>query len=94
MSGGEALVGALAREGVSHVFGVPGAGQYEAVDPFHGRHDIHYVSCRSEQPTTYLADGYGRVTGRRRRSSCCPGLGCATRHRGWRPPMLRRHRCW
>ena len=64
MSGGEALVGALAREGVSHVFGVPGAGQYEAVDPFHGRHDIHYVSCRSEQPTTYLADGYGRVTGR------------------------------
>ena len=64
MTGGEALVGALAREGVSHVFGVPGAGQYEAVDPFHGRDDIHYVSCRSEQPTTYLADGYGRVTGR------------------------------
>ena len=64
MSGGEALVGALAREGVRHVFGVPGAGQYEAVDPFHGRDDIHYVSCRSEQPTTYLADGYGRVTGR------------------------------
>ena len=64
MTGGEALVGALAREGVSHVFGVPGAGQYEAVDPFHGRDDIHYVSCRSEQPTTYLADGYGRVAGR------------------------------
>ena len=64
MTGGEALVGALAQEGVSHVFGVPGAGQYEAVDPFHGRDDIHYVSCRSEQPTTYLADGYGRVTGR------------------------------
>ena len=64
MSGGEALVSALAREGVSHVFGVPGAGQYEAVDPFHGRDDIHYVSCRSEQPTTYLADGYGRVAGR------------------------------
>ena len=64
MSGGEALVEALAREGVSHVFGVPGAGQYEAVDPFHGRDDIRYVSCRSEQPTTYLADGYGRVAGR------------------------------
>ena len=64
MSGGEALVGALAREGVSHVFGVPGAGQYEAVDPFYGRDDIRYVSCRSEQPTTYLADGYGRVAGR------------------------------
>ena len=64
MSGGEALVGALAREGVSHVFGVPGAGQYEAVDPFYGRRDINYVSCRSEQPTTYLADGYGRVAGR------------------------------
>ena len=64
MSGGEALVGALAREGVSHVFGVPGAGQYEAVDPFYGRRDINYVSCRSEQPVTYLADGYGRVAGR------------------------------
>ena len=64
MSGGEALVGALAREGVSHVFGVPGAGQYEAVDPFYGRRDIRYLSCRSEQPATYLADGYGRVAGR------------------------------
>ena len=64
MSGGEALVGALAREGVSHVFGVPGAGQYEAVDPFYGRRDIRYVSCRNEQPTTYLADGYGRVARR------------------------------
>ena len=64
MSGGEALVGALAREGVSHVFGVPGAGQYEAVDPFYGRRDIRYISCRSEQPATYLADGYGRVAGR------------------------------
>ena len=64
MSGGEALVGALAWEGVSHVFGVPGAGQYEAVDPFHGRGDIRYISCRSEQPATYLADGYGRVAGR------------------------------
>ena len=64
MSGGEALVGALAREGVSHVFGVPGAGQYEAVDPFYGRRDIRYISCRSEQPATYVADGYGRVAGR------------------------------
>jgi acetolactate synthase-1/2/3 large subunit len=64
MSGGEALVGALAREGVSHVFGVPGAGQYEAVDPFYGRREIRYLSCRSEQPATYLADGYGRVAGR------------------------------
>ena len=75
MSGGEVLVAALAREGVTHVFGVPGAGQYEAVDPFYGRRDIHYVSCRSEQPTTYLADGYGRVGGRPAAAIVLSGVG-------------------
>ena len=94
MSGGEALVGALAREGVSHVFGVPGAGQYEAVDPFYGRRDINYVSCRSEQPTTYLADGYGRVAGRPAAVIVLSGVGLRSAAPGLETAYaIRRRRC-
>jgi acetolactate synthase-1/2/3 large subunit len=75
MLGGHALVQALEAEGVRHVFGVPGAGQYEAIDGFYGRDGISYVSCRSEQPTTYMCDGYGRVGDRLAAAIVLPGEG-------------------
>ena len=49
--------------GVRAVFGVPGAGQYEAVDALYDTPDIQYISVRHEQAATYMADGYARVSG-------------------------------
>ncbi len=63
MTGGQALVQSLQREGIRTVFGIPGAGQYEIVDALWEAEDVAYVSVRHEQATTYMADGYFRATG-------------------------------
>ena len=63
MNGGQALVRSLAAEGLRVVFGVPGAGQYEAIDAplFDAEH--RYISVRHEQAASYMADGYARAGG-------------------------------
>lgn len=75
LNGGQALIQQLQREGVRVVFGIPGQGQYEAVDALYncaparlGAQDnnhaaIRYISVRHEQATTYMADAYARVSG-------------------------------
>jgi acetolactate synthase-1/2/3 large subunit len=63
MTGGEALVAALAAHEVSTVFGIPGThnlGIYAHLSSYRIRH----FSPRHEQGAGYAADGYARVTGR------------------------------
>ena len=75
MNGGQALVRSLAAQGVAVTFGVPGAGQYEAVDAYFDTDGIRYVSCRNEQPTTHMADGYARAGNRPASALVVPGPG-------------------
>src|ERR1700687_5930986 len=64
MTGGEALAQQLVREGVRHVFGVPGVQLHSAVDGLAKCADrIPYWNPRHEQATAYMADGYARTTG-------------------------------
>jgi acetolactate synthase I/II/III large subunit len=64
MSGGDALAEQLVREGVRHVFGVPGVQLDFAVDGLAKVSDrIAYYNTRHEQATAYMADGYARTTG-------------------------------
>ncbi len=64
MTGGDALAQQLAREGVRHVFGVPGVQLDYAVDGLAKVSDqITYWNTRHEQATAYMADGYARTTG-------------------------------
>ncbi len=63
MNGGQALVRSLAAEGLRVVFGVPGAGQYEAIDALYSTPSIRYISVRHEQAASYMADGYARAGG-------------------------------
>jgi acetolactate synthase I/II/III large subunit len=64
MTGGDALAHQLAREGVRHVFGVPGVQLDFAVDGLAKLADrITYCNTRHEQATAYMADGYARTTG-------------------------------
>jgi acetolactate synthase-1/2/3 large subunit len=63
-SGGDALVGQLEREGVRHVFGVPGQQLDHAMDALarsNGR--IAFIANRHEQGSAYMADGYARASG-------------------------------
>ncbi|XBB69724.1 5-guanidino-2-oxopentanoate decarboxylase [Nocardioides sp. WV_118_6] len=63
MTGGEALVAALAAHGVDVAFGIPGTHNLEIYKhlPAHG---VRHVSTRHEQGAGYAADGYARTTGR------------------------------
>ena len=63
MNGGEALVRSLAAEGLRAVFGVPGAGQYEAIDALYSTPSVRYIAVRHEQAASYMADGYARASG-------------------------------
>ena len=75
MTGGEAVVHALRREGVDVVFGLPGVQLMHLYDAFHGQDDIRLITARHEQTTTYMADGYARVTGRPGVALVVPGPG-------------------
>lgn len=63
MHGGQALVQSLHRHGVRVIFGLPGAGQYEAIDAIYEQGDIQYITTRNEQAISYMADGYARLSG-------------------------------
>ena len=75
MTGGQALAKSLHREGVRVVFGLPGAGQYEAIDGIYEEPGIRYFTTRHEQATTHMADGYARVSGKIATALVIPGAG-------------------
>ena len=76
MNGGEALIRTLHAYGVEVVFGLPGAGQYEAIDAIYRQEGMRYVTTRNEQAISYMADGYARVSGK-------PGVGIAVEGPGF-----------
>ena len=63
--GGRLLVEALLTHGVETVFGVPGESFLPALDAFcDHRNDIRFVNCRHEGGAAFMADAYGKLTGR------------------------------
>lgn len=76
MTGGQALVESLKREGVETLFGLPGVQLDWAFDALYDERDsIHVVHTRHEQATAYMADGYARTTGRAGTCLIVPGPG-------------------
>jgi acetolactate synthase-1/2/3 large subunit len=64
LTGGQALVESLKREGVDTVFGLPGVQLDWAFDALYANRDtIKVVHPRHEQATAYMAEGYARSTG-------------------------------
>src|SRR5262245_39254695 len=62
MTGGEAIVKALAREGVKVAFGLPGVQLYGIVTAFRDE-PLRFITVRHEGSSTYMADGYARAGG-------------------------------
>ena len=76
MSAAQALVRQLRMEGVDTVFGLPGFQVMEAFDALYEvQDDIRLVHTRHEQATTFMADGYAKVTGRPGVALVVPGPG-------------------
>src|SRR5438874_8052783 len=75
-SGGEILVANLIAQGTTHAFGVPGESYLPVLDALYDVADrLIFVVCRHEGGAAYMADAYGKLTGR-------PGVALVTRGPG------------
>ena len=75
MTGGEALVASLYREGVRVVFGLPGVQLYGVMAALRDEPRIRFITTRHEQATSYMADGYARAGGGIGTALVVPGPG-------------------
>src|SRR5205814_250104 len=62
-TGGEWVVRMLAREGVRHVFGIPGIHNLAIYDALLRQSEIVHILARHEQGAAFMADGYARASG-------------------------------
>lgn len=75
-SGGQILVDALRINGVERAFCVPGESYLAVLDALHDSRDtIELVVCRQEGGAAYMAEAYGKLTGK-------PGICFVTRGPG------------
>ena len=75
-SGGEILVANLLAQGTTHAFGVPGESYLPVLDALVDVADrLTFVVCRQEGGAAYMAEAYGKLTGR-------PGIAMVTRGPG------------
>ena len=63
MSGSQAIVEALKREGVKTIFGIPGGAIMPVYDILYDEKEIRHILMRHEQCAAHAADAYARVTG-------------------------------
>src|SRR3989440_8796059 len=63
MNAAQLLVRCLENEGVEYVFGIPGEENIHIMDAL-SQSRIRFVTTRHEQGAAFMADVYGRLTGR------------------------------
>src|SRR5438067_5587289 len=73
-TGGQILVDALQVHGVDIAFGVPGESYLDVLDALHDS-DIRFIINRQEGGAAFMADAYGKMTGK-------PGICFVTRGPG------------
>jgi acetolactate synthase-1/2/3 large subunit len=75
-SGGQILVASLLAQGATHAFGVPGESYLAVLDALYDARDrLTFYVCRQEGGAAYMAEAYGKLTGK-------PGLVFVTRGPG------------
>ena len=75
LSGGQLVVAALRAHGVDMAFSVAGESYLEVLDAFFDAPQIRLVTCRQEGGAAFMAEAYGKLTGR-------PGVVLVTRGPG------------
>jgi len=58
-----ALVDCLLREGIDHVWGIPGTQNLPLIDALRDTPEIRFVLARHEQGAAFMAYGYARASG-------------------------------
>lgn len=63
-TGARALVECLLREGVDHIWGIPGTQNLPLIDALRATPEIRFVLTRHEQGAAFMAYGFARASGR------------------------------
>ena len=64
-NGGQLLADCLIGLGATKCFGIPGESYLAVLDALHDRRgQLDFVLCRHEQAAAFMADAYGRLTGK------------------------------
>src|SRR4051812_18453219 len=75
-TGGELVIAALIAQGTRLAFGVPGESFLAVLDALHDVPErLRFITCRQEGGAAYMAEAYGKLTGR-------PGVAIVTRGPG------------
>jgi acetolactate synthase I/II/III large subunit len=75
LSGGQLVVAALCAHRVEMAFSVAGESYLEVLDALYDAPEIHLVTCRQEGGAAFMAEAYGKLTGK-------PGVLLVTRGPG------------
>ncbi|HXP04765.1 MAG TPA: thiamine pyrophosphate-binding protein [Stellaceae bacterium] len=75
LSGGQLVVGCLKAHRVEMAFSVAGESYLEVLDALYDAPEIHLVTCRQEGGAAFMAEAYGKLTGK-------PGVLLVTRGPG------------
>ncbi len=75
LSGGQLVVAALRAHGVEMAFSVAGESYLEVLDALYDAPEIRLVTCRQESGAAFMAEAYGKLTGK-------PGVLLVTRGPG------------
>src|SRR5690349_9056959 len=63
-NGARALVDALRREGIDHIFGIPGTQNLAILDELRTTPEIRFILTRHEQGAAFMAYGFARAGNR------------------------------
>ena len=84
LNGGHILANALVRQGVNVAFGVPGESFLPLLNGLVDHPHFQFITCRQEGGAAYMAEAYGKLTGR-------PGVLMVTRGPGASNAMVGVH---
>jgi acetolactate synthase-1/2/3 large subunit len=74
-TGAQVLINALSINSIDRIFSIPGESFLAALDALHDQPDIALTICRNEGGASYMAEAYGKLTGK-------PGVCFVTRGPG------------
>src|SRR3954468_7601654 len=83
----DVVVEGLVRQGVRHLFGMPGSHSTTIYDALRRNGSIATILTRNEQAGAFAADGYARATGK-------PGLICTPAGPGATNALTGLAECW
>jgi acetolactate synthase I/II/III large subunit len=90
----QAIVECLRREGIDHIWGIPGTQNLPLIDALRDAPDIRFILTRHEQGAAFMAYGFARASGRPAVVTATEGpgvtnlaTGIAAAHKGFVPVL-------